>query len=74
MILAKLLIMERMLTNEGTDALSAFTDLEMLVMMHGGRERTKEEFESLLSRAGFKIESLTWTRAERYLIQAVPSR
>ena len=32
-----------------------FSDIEMLVMSEGGKERTREELEQLLSSAGFKL-------------------
>ena len=37
-----------------------FTDLRMLVM-NGGRERTDEEYASLLSATGFKINRISLT-------------
>lgn len=70
---AKLLIMERMEDPEQVNLSNALTDLDLMVMLRGARERTRKEFHDLLARSGFAMESVTWTRAERYIIEARPA-
>jgi hypothetical protein len=70
---AKLLIMERMEDPEQVNLSNALTDLDLMVMLRGARERTRGEFHDLLARSGFEMESVTWTRAERYIIEARPA-
>ena len=52
---SRVLIVERVIAppNEGRDA--KFSDLNMLVML-GGRERTREEFAALLESSGLRVE------------------
>ena len=55
---ARLLIMERKMpevAERGMATETFFTDLEMLVMTSGGRERTEREFSELLERSGFNL-------------------
>jgi SAM-dependent methyltransferase len=40
-----------------------FGDLNMLVMTHGGKERTEEEFRTLFQQAGFQLTNIVPTRA-----------
>jgi hypothetical protein len=49
----RLLIVDRVI-DEPVDAVSAFYDLHMLVMMDG-RERTAAEFDALLAKAGLRL-------------------
>lgn len=70
---SKLLIMERMDDPDQSNLSTALTDLDLMVMLQGARERTRGEFRDLLERSGFEMESVTWTKAERYLIAARPT-
>jgi hypothetical protein len=45
-------------------------DLNMMVMT-GGRERTASEFQALLERTGFRVESVTPTPTPIGVVQAV---
>ncbi len=47
------------------------TDLEMLAML-SGRERTREEFEALLARAGLKLNRVIAAAASESIFEAVP--
>jgi hypothetical protein len=68
---AKLLIIERLLApaNKGPEA--KFADLNMLVIT-GGRERTKDEFTSLLQQAGFALGETLPLAGAAHLIGALP--
>lgn len=66
------LVVERILPppNEGFDA--KLTDLQML-MVTGGRERTREEFAQLFARAGLRYRNDTPADDSYSLIEAVPA-
>ena len=66
-----LLVIERLVAppNEGADA--KFSDLNMLVMP-GGRERTREEFEALLGAAGFRLSQVVATGTRMSMLEAAP--
>jgi ubiquinone/menaquinone biosynthesis C-methylase UbiE len=66
----KLLIIEMVVTEGNHPDLSKFVDLNMLVMT-GGRERTKAEFKSLLAGAGFKLTRVIQTASPFAVIEAV---
>jgi hypothetical protein len=67
----RILILEMML-DEGNDAsFGKLIDLQMLVFMEDGKERTRKEFESLLKQAGLKINRIIPTVAPISLIEAV---
>jgi hypothetical protein len=51
-----LLIIEMMIQDGNASSLAKLMDIEMLVM-GGGKERTKEEFECLLKKSGFSLTS-----------------
>jgi SAM-dependent methyltransferase len=51
----------------------AFSDLNMLVMV-GGRERTEEEFRSLLGAAGLRLARVVPTALAHSILEAMPER
>ncbi|MFC6882319.1 MULTISPECIES: methyltransferase [Actinomadura] len=57
----------------GGSALAAWTDLSMLVMTPGGRQRTRSDFERLLGRAGLRLSRVVPTESECALVEAVPA-
>jgi O-methyltransferase domain/Dimerisation domain len=65
------LVIERVLGPPNTDPAAKLSDLNMLVMP-GGRERTEEEFGSLLGAAGFRLAGVTPTAAGLSVIEAKP--
>jgi len=73
---ARLLLVERVSPARATESIEAqrilFTDMQMMVML-GGRERTVDEYASLLTAAGLTLTSVTPTSAEVDLIEAAPS-
>jgi O-methyltransferase domain len=73
---AKLLVIERRVPecNDRAPTADVFlTDLEMLVMTPGGRERTETEFAMLLAHAGFKHVRTLATSSPLYVFDALPS-
>jgi SAM-dependent methyltransferase len=70
---AKLAIVERLLPEQAQDDPSAvMLDLHMMVIT-GGRARTLQEFERLLSQAGFSISTVRTTSAGLTIIDAAPA-
>lgn len=77
----KLLVIERvMLSPENEfakkefthdDMMRNFTDLHMLVMCSGGRERTEAEFRDLFKSAGFKLTKIIPTKTAFCIIEGV---
>ena len=69
---AKLLVAELMIPEMGPGALlGSLLDLQMLVV-HGGRERTKDEFEALLRGSSYKLERVIATPTPISIIEALP--
>jgi hypothetical protein len=71
----RLLIIERELPGFGSHNRETevfFLDLEMLVMTPGGRERTRKEFDNLLSDTGFKLERTISTACPLSIFEATP--
>jgi hypothetical protein len=66
-----LLVIERVVGPPNTDPAAKLSDLNMLVAA-GGRERTAEEFESLLAAAGFELTGVTPTPAGLSVIEGGP--
>jgi hypothetical protein len=72
---SKLIIVERMLPNLAkaeAETEGFLTDLEMLVMTSGGRERTEAEFRRLLANAGFALRKIVSTASPLFLFEAEP--
>jgi hypothetical protein len=68
---AKILLVEDILQTENTPETAAtkFMDLNMLVMTPGGRDRTRQEFDELLGKAGFFITAVIPTQTGSYVIE-----
>jgi hypothetical protein len=66
---AKLLIIERLLAPPNEGAEGKFSDLHMLVTA-GGRERSRDEFETLLATAGFDLTVTTPVVGEMVILAA----
>jgi hypothetical protein len=69
---ARLLVLEQLVGLPNEDPPAKFSDLNMLVGP-GGRERTEEEFEALLSVAGFRLEGITQSAAGPVVLAAAPA-
>ena len=68
---AKLLVIEIVLPLIDDPALGSLLDLNMLVMS-GGRERTKDEYRSLLEKGGFRLTQVVPTFAPVSILEAIP--
>ena len=68
----RLLLVEIVVPEAGANCFSKLLDLNMLVMT-GGRERTRSEFGALLDAAGFRLARIVPTIAPQCVIEAVPS-
>jgi len=67
---AKVLIIDSVVPPPGEPHFSKFLDLEML-MLPGGMERTAEEFETLLTKSGFKLTRIIPTPSPISIVEAV---
>jgi hypothetical protein len=66
---ARLIVIEPFMTSPNQKELAKFWDIYRMAST-GGRERTLQDFRSLLEQAGFVIESIIPTDTEFYLIEA----
>jgi hypothetical protein len=69
---AKILIIDMLVQTINTPALAPLLDIQMLACMHGGKERSKAEFEKLLDQSGFRVNRFIPTIAPISLIEAQP--
>jgi hypothetical protein len=67
----RLLIVEYVVTNTPDGAAAKLFDLHMLVYFGAARERTAEEFGSLLARAGFSMQRIVTTDASIAVVEAL---
>jgi 2-polyprenyl-3-methyl-5-hydroxy-6-metoxy-1,4-benzoquinol methylase len=67
----RLLLVEMVVPEPGANCFSKLLDLNMLVMT-GGRERTKSEFCTLFNDAGYKLTRIVPTMAPQSVIEAIP--
>ena len=68
---ARIVLVERVLGRSG-NAAAGVMDLHMLVI-HGGKERTRGEYKSLLEAAGFELDKVVETPSGLSLIEGVPA-
>ncbi|MFI7122054.1 methyltransferase [Amycolatopsis sp. NPDC049868] len=66
-----LLVVERLLPENGGRCLAADWDMQMLAIT-GGRERTRGQYEALLAKAGFSLDSTQRLPAEMSLLVCSP--
>jgi hypothetical protein len=69
---ARLLICERIVPLGNEPSSAKLIDLHMMMTNHGGKERTEEEYRTLLAAAGFRIERVIPTRTPWSVIEARP--
>jgi SAM-dependent methyltransferase len=67
----RLLLVETVVPESGVNCFGNLLDLNMLVMT-GGRERTKSEFCTLFNAAGYKLTRIVPTMAPQSVIEAIP--
>jgi hypothetical protein len=68
---AKLLVIEMVLPLADDPAFGSLLDLNMLVMS-GGRERTKDVYTALLEKGGFRLQQVIPTLAPVSILEAIP--
>jgi hypothetical protein len=69
---ARLLVIERLIPERAlADPAAIMVDLHMMTIT-GGRVRSREQFEALLSQAGFTLAKVMPTRSGLTIIDAVP--
>jgi O-methyltransferase domain/Dimerisation domain len=68
---SRLLVVEHVIGPPNTGPEGKFADLHMLVLT-GGRERTRDEFAALLDQSGFRLVSVTPTSTPLSVIEGVP--
>lgn len=66
---SKLLVVENIVPPGNEPSTGKFTDVEMLLMTSGGRERTKDEFAKLFAAAGFQLTRVTTTSCPLSVIE-----
>jgi len=66
---SKLLIVETLLTNNNKRSYGALFDIQMLVSVDGGKERTRKEYKELLSQAGFQVNRIIPTSSAMVIIE-----
>ena len=69
---ARLLLVEIVVPGPGQPFM-AMLDLQMLVSSYGGRERTEEEWRSLLARGGFALRAVRPTASPFSVIEVDPA-
>jgi hypothetical protein len=69
----RLLIIEAVIENDNRNSFGKMIDVYMMVGI-SGRERTKDEYQTLLENAGFKIENVKRTVSPLGIIVAAPLR
>lgn len=67
----RLLVIERVITDARSSAEAKLFDINMLVVL-GGRERTEQEYRTLLATAGFVLSRLVPTASPMTVLEAAP--
>ena len=68
---AKLLVVESIVESPNEPQFAKITDIEMLVQTHSGRERTRSEWQKLLSAGGFRFLRAVPTSSSVHVIEAL---
>jgi hypothetical protein len=69
---ARLLLIEQVVPTGNQPSLSKLYDVHMLVLYSGGRERTLDEYRSLLTAADLRLTKIIPTEVPRSVIEVVP--
>ncbi len=67
---AKLLVCEKVLSEDNDASFTRILDLVMLLNTAGGRERTEPEYRTLLEQAGFRMTRAIPTKVENWILEA----
>jgi hypothetical protein len=68
---ARVLLIERMIATDSGPDFSVMLDIHMLALL-GGRQRTLQEYQQLLTEAGFRFEREITTFVDMSILEAVP--
>ena len=68
---AKLLVVEAIVEAPNEPQFAKTLDIAMLVLTHGGKERTRAEVQTLLSAAGFRVSRIVPTASFASVIEAI---
>ena len=68
----KLLLIESVIEPGNNKQFGKLTDLNMMVLA-GGKERTAEEFKTLLAKAGFTVKKIIPTGTDMFIIESEKS-
>ena len=68
---AKLLVVEAIVEAANEPQFAKTLDITMLVLTHGGKERTRAELQTLLSAAGFRVSRTVPTASFASVIEAI---
>nr|WP_246340125.1 methyltransferase [Ancylobacter tetraedralis] len=68
----KLILLEVVQPDRNPSFSEVWSDIEMMVVLPGGRERTRAEFGDLLATSGFELVDVRRTRSELSVIEALP--
>ena len=68
----RLLLIEHVVPAGNEPSLGKLADLQMLVMA-GGRERTRREFEDIFAKGGFRLAAIHPTAAPQSIVEGVPA-
>jgi hypothetical protein len=71
---ARLLLLELLVPETPGPHFAKFLDIEMLVMTHGGRERTRADYERLYLASGFRLERVIPTPGPTTIIEGAVVR
>lgn len=66
----RILVIEHVIPPHGVPSLAKIIDIEMLVMSHGGYERTEAEFAELFGRAGLRLSRVVPTESPVAVLEA----
>lgn len=67
----KILIFEPIIENNNQYSFAKLFDIEMLISLEGGKERTKEEFKKMVSQSGLRINRIIQTAAPFSIIEII---
>jgi len=68
---SNLVILEMVVPGPNVPSYSKMVDIQMLATMPGGKERTRQEFEALLKKAGFRLKRIIPTIAPLSILETV---
>jgi hypothetical protein len=69
----KVMILEMIIEDNDKPSFAKLIDIQMMVFMNKGKERTHTEYEKLLSRSGFRVSRIVPTISPLSIIEGVPA-